>query len=135
MHGIPDPSRGLLHLPQAADVLAGLLLIPGDRPGANSRAEAVAAWISSRWAASCRRSSRMAGSSSVSSRWRVQSLLRWKDSRESQGQQADLLGAAQEIRQIFDPAADSLAGQDGQIIRFDHKKRPAPRRRFWRRGR
>lgn len=68
----------------------------------------------------------MAGSSSVSSRWRYQSLLRWKDSRESRASRADLLGAAQEIRQIFDPAADSLAGQDGQIIRFDHKKDQLP---------
>ena len=68
----------------------------------------------------------MAGSSSVSSRWRYQSLLRWKDSTGVQGQQADLLGAAQEIRQIFDPAADSLAGQDGQIIRLDHKKDQLP---------
>ena len=43
-----------------------------------------------------------------------------------QGQQANLLGTAQEICQVFDPAADSLAGQDGQIIRLDHKKDQLP---------
>ena len=72
----------LLHLPQAADVLAGLLLIqaidqgklPG-RGGGGLDLVQVGGVLPQEFP--------VAGSSSVSSRWRYQALLRWKDLRGS----------------------------------------------------
>ena len=113
--------QGLLHLPQAADVLAGLLLIqaidqgklPG-RGGGGLDLVQVGGVLPQEFPDGrellCLQP------------LAVPVLVALEGLTGVQGQQADLLGAAQEIRQIFDPAADSLAGQDGQIIRFDHKK-------------
>ena len=117
--------QGLLHLPQAADVLAGLLLIlaidqgklPG-RGGGGLDLVQVGGVLPQEFPDSrellCLQP------------LAVPVLVALEGLTGVQGQQADLLGAAQEIRQIFDPAADSLAGQDGQIIRFDHKKGQLP---------
>ena len=107
--------QGLLHLPQAADVLAGLLLIqaidqgklPG-RGGGGLDLVQVGGVLPQEFPDGrellCLQP------------LAVPVLVALEGLTGVQGQQANLLGAAQEIRQVFDPAADSLAGQ-GLIIK------------------
>lgn len=125
--------QGLLHLPQAADVLAGLLLIqaidqgklPG-RGGGGLDLVQVGGVLPQEFPDGrellCLQP------------LAVPVLVALEGLTGVQGQQADLLGAAQEIRQILTrlriPSPDRTDRLSGLII-----KRPAPRRRFWRRGR